>query len=244
MSLSKFTDPRLTWINEPSSWNINDDTGMTEGSNGKVELLTDDELIIRPPAYKDFWRRTFYSPLLIKNDGSALVCQISSQQECTVQVDFEMSPKSQFDQAGLLIYIDDCHWLKCGIEFCDGLPRLSCVVCNVYSDWSTQVWSSTGARLRVHKILQSSSVLLEAAPLGSDDFHFFRIAHLSSRASHRGVEHANEAAAQGTDDDLPWQVGPTAICAMAQKGFSARFTKFSVGPRLPSVHSTDASGMV
>lgn len=41
---------------------------------------------------------------------------------------------------------------QAGIEYCDGSARLSVVVTNVFSDWSTQPWPSTAARLRLHKI--------------------------------------------------------------------------------------------
>ena len=37
--------------------------------------------------------------------------------------------------------VDDNTWVKAGIEFTDGYPRLSCVVTNNgFSDWSTQRW--------------------------------------------------------------------------------------------------------
>lgn len=46
---------------------------------------------------------------------------------------------AKFDQAGVIVYQDPDHWLKAGIEASDGQPRLSAVVTNTYSDWSTQV---------------------------------------------------------------------------------------------------------
>ena len=54
-----------------------------------------------------------------------------------MEVTLNILPTSQFDQAGLIIFKDPEHWLKTGIEFVDGHPKLSCVITNMYSDWST-----------------------------------------------------------------------------------------------------------
>jgi len=56
---------------------------------------------------------------------------------------------TQFDQAGICIRLDSEHWLKTGIEVVDEKPRLSCVVTNGYSDWSTQSWPESRLRIRV-----------------------------------------------------------------------------------------------
>ena len=55
----------------------------------------------------------------------------------TMEVCFQIDAKSQFDQAGLMIYFDEKHWLKTGIEVVDNKPKLGCVVTNEASDWST-----------------------------------------------------------------------------------------------------------
>lgn len=240
--ITEFTDSRFKWLNNPKEWNVIDETGELEGSKGDYNI-TSDTLTIIPPAFKDYWSRTYYSPLLIKSDASALVCTIPNNIECTVSIDFEFIACAQFDQAGILIYLDNSHWIKCGIEFCDGKSLLSVVVCNVFSDWSTQPWPTCSARLRVHKILQSSSVLIEAAPIGSDDFHFIRIAHLSSKAIHKGDE-LTDFERNGTDEETPWQVGPFSASVTQQRGCIATFKNLLIGPRLNLTHSTDVSNMV
>ena len=58
-------------------------------------------------------------------------------------------PIYHFDQAGLMIYFSETHWLKTGIEVVDGIPRLACVVTNNFSDWSTQGWKELSLRIRV-----------------------------------------------------------------------------------------------
>lgn len=96
-TITDFTDERFSWLNNPKGWNIVDESGEAEGSKGDY-LITSSCLTITPPAYKDFWSRTYYSPLLIKSDASAYVCNIPSHQQCTFSIDFEFTPYGQFDQ--------------------------------------------------------------------------------------------------------------------------------------------------
>lgn len=179
-----FDNQKLFWLHEPTKWGISDPNGQLEGSEGSYHISSNGkELRMQAPAKKDFWSKTFYNPLLIKCDASALLASVPIADEITAKIEFEFEPKSQFDQAGLLIYIDDQHWVKCGIEYCDGTPRLSVVVTNEFSDWSTQPWGSNSVSLKVHKVNQSNSLVVEAASLGSTDFQFVRIAHLSPHGS-------------------------------------------------------------
>jgi regulation of enolase protein 1 (concanavalin A-like superfamily) len=129
------------------------------------------------------------------------------------------------------------------VEYCDGQSLLSVVICNVFSDWSTQPWPTCSGRLRVHKVLHSSSIVIEAAPIGSNDFHFIRIAHLSSRAIHKGDE-LTDFERNGTDHESDWRIGPFSASVTQQKGCVASFTNLTLGPRLDLVHSTDVSNMV
>lgn len=60
--ITSVADPRLEWRNGKPG----------EGIEGSVELKgegVDATLVVAPPAQRDFWSRTFYTPLLIKNDG-------------------------------------------------------------------------------------------------------------------------------------------------------------------------------
>ena len=41
-----------------------------------------------------------------------------------------------YDQAGLMLRVDEKNWLKCGIELVDDIQQLSAVVTRDYSDWS------------------------------------------------------------------------------------------------------------
>ncbi len=51
-------------------------------------------------------------------------------EEVTITTAFTLQPRAQFDQAGVIILVDNDIWVKAGIEYVDGAPRLSCVVTN------------------------------------------------------------------------------------------------------------------
>ena len=97
--VTTFDHTSLQWLNDPKlqALEVPDPSGETPGSAGDYSV-TPGELTLSPPAFRDFWSRTFYSPTLVKHDASALLRPVASETECPVEVDFEVSPKPQFDQ--------------------------------------------------------------------------------------------------------------------------------------------------
>eukprot|EP00040_Diaphanoeca_grandis_P011652 m.59786 g.59786 ORF g.59786 m.59786 type:complete len:257 (-) comp22756_c1_seq1:140-910(-) len=237
-------DTRMKWLFQPDAWTLpstlpedKHTLEEVEGYGGSFSINEHGHLTLAPPAKKDFWRRTFYTPILIKGDAPAFVVEVPPSEECTVDLTCSYTPREQFDQAGLMVFLDESHWMKCGLEYCDGKVRMSVVVCNVHSDWSVVPWESNSIQLRVHKINQGSAVVVEAAPVNSpDSLHFVRIAHLSAQVSHTNVTTETPA-----PEALPWQIGPFAACPIAQRGATATFTTFTVGPLKPSSHSSTLS---
>ena len=220
--------PELCWHNgEPEEWNFDEENGTLE---------------IRLTPQLDYWSRTFYSPCLKKHDGQTLIRTVGCDEEVTLTTCFTLKPRAQFDQAGVIILVDDNTWVKAGIEYCDGVPRLSCVVTNEgFSDWSTQRYDNwdenekaTSVRVRVHKLSPGSEqgpcVVFEAAPYHAGDtadspasWAFVRIASLRSEA--------------------PWQMGIFCFAPMKQAGCRAQFHHFRIGPKADMEHSGDSSAM-
>jgi regulation of enolase protein 1 (concanavalin A-like superfamily) len=188
-------DGILQWFGAPDSWLGNFSAGE-EGFGGTWNVVEDGEvtdallLKIYPPAKKDFWRKTYYEPILLKDDAPILYATLPRDQYFTVEATFSLKAVCQFDQAGICIRFDSEHWLKTGIEVVDRKPRLSCVVTNDYSDWSTQAWPNfqvndhdqqnivhvPECQIRVH--CRVSSFVVEAKPNGV--WEFIRIAHMHS----------------------------------------------------------------
>uniref|UniRef100_A0A0G4GGY6 HD domain-containing protein n=1 Tax=Chromera velia CCMP2878 TaxID=1169474 RepID=A0A0G4GGY6_9ALVE len=135
-------------------------------------LFSETGLTIEAPPESDFWCNTFYDPLLLKTNAPALVTSVPVSQTFTLEVDFSLIPKRQFDQGGVLVWCNSSCWMKAGLEFCDGRTRLSVVTTNDnFSDWSSEPVCSSGAEgegvsvsLRVSRLISlhcGSSLLIE-----------------------------------------------------------------------------------
>lgn len=236
----------LSWFCDPTMWKAQ--PGKREGMDGGWKVNASGELILSPPAKKDFWRRTYYQPLLIKDDGPCLFATVPLSEAFTCETSFTLDAMRQFDQAGILVRIDPEHWIKAGIEHVDGAPRLSCVVTNGFSDWSTQPWPGGKAslRLRVSKVGADDSYVVEAAQAGAgrgkkeedhDEWRFIRIAHL-------GAASRVAAPAEGDQDAAPegklW-VGVFGCCPEDQQGCKVVFHSFEVRPGTSFRHNADGN---
>ncbi|MFN4214771.1 DUF1349 domain-containing protein [Exiguobacterium sp.] len=107
------------WMNEPS------DVEITE------------RLTFHTLSDTDFWRNTHYG--FNRMTAHALLTDVSAER-FTCRATIEMEPSHTYDQAGILLYVNDDHWLKTSIEFIpDGPSHLGAVVTSYgYSDWSTR----------------------------------------------------------------------------------------------------------
>jgi len=233
----------LRWYCAPDSWSsssttataaFSDNNKKREGTGGSWFVssssskttsvtTTATALTIVPPAKKDYWRKTYYEPLLVKDDGPFLYADLPETEEdaadgggivgsgryryYTVEAKFVLYADRQFDQAGIMVRRDSRRWIKAGIEVVDGQPRMSCVVTNDYSDWSTQPWSNyevieslptkegdddgkttasvrVEAEIRVH--CRGTSFVVEARNAADEEnggeakWEFIRIAHMGN----------------------------------------------------------------
>ncbi|XP_028161331.1 regulation of enolase protein 1-like isoform X1 [Ostrinia furnacalis] len=107
------------WLNEPKHWHLDKET---------LEATTDNRT--------DFWQGTWYN--FHVNTGHVFGVRLKDDFEFTVRVEADFT--TLYDQAGLMIYSDEKHWLKAGIEYNDGQPMIGSVMTNVLSDWATGVY--------------------------------------------------------------------------------------------------------
>ena len=103
------------WYNEPSTW---------EDVDNIITVTADPKT--------DFWRKTHYG--FIRDNGHFYYQTLSGDFTAEVKVKGEYA--TLYDQAGLMVRVDEANWLKCGIEFVDGIQYVSAVVTRDYSDWS------------------------------------------------------------------------------------------------------------
>jgi regulation of enolase protein 1 (concanavalin A-like superfamily) len=105
----------VQWYNEPPTWNEQDKT-ITVTSAPKT----------------DFWRKTHSGAI---NDNGHFYYQ-SVTGDFIAEVKISGGYNALYDQAGLMVRADDSNWLKCGIEYLEGVQYASAVVTRDYSDWS------------------------------------------------------------------------------------------------------------
>ncbi|CAB9496521.1 Protein of unknown function (DUF1349) [Seminavis robusta] len=251
----------LRWYCAPDSWNPIE--GRREGRGGSWSV--DDaskSLIMAPPAKKDNWRKTYYEPVLIKDDGPFLYATLTDDKYYTVETTLQLTAVRQFDQAGIMIRLGPEHWLKTGIEVVDNRPRLSCVVTNVFSDWSTQAWSNytvdqgdeslkgSGAtvvtvhcQIRVH--CRGDSFVVEAkmpTPSGSFEWQFIRIAHLAkSSGGFSSFAKQDPTLEDGAPTDGTLWAGVFAASPEDQQGGYVTFTSFTIQVGSHFEHNADGN---
>ncbi|MDG4482111.1 DUF1349 domain-containing protein [Xanthomonas vesicatoria] len=105
------------WLNEPRSHRI--------VGGDVLEVVTDKGT--------DFWRETHYG--FTRDSGHFL--GIAAPAAFTCQLRVRAKFEQLYDQAGLMIRVNERQWVKAGIELSDGRAMLSSVLTDGKSDWAT-----------------------------------------------------------------------------------------------------------
>ncbi|MET3601768.1 DUF1349 domain-containing protein [Martelella mangrovi] len=176
-----------TWLNEPAEWTAKGDT---------LELVTDKAT--------DFWRRTFYG--FTRDSGHAYLAPVSG--DFSASATMTAAYETLYDQAGLMLRIDETHWIKAGIEFTDGLMHFSTVVTRDVSDWSVIPLHDANPQTPVSiRITRHDDAVRVQFHLGDGQWQMARLCPFPSADAF---------------------VGMTA-CTPERAGLKVRFTDFSVG---------------
>jgi regulation of enolase protein 1 (concanavalin A-like superfamily) len=91
-----------------------------------------DELVVTTDDQTDFWRKTEYG--FIRDNGHFAYQTVAG--DFSVEVTFVADYQTLYDQAGLMIRLDENRWIKTGIEYTDDVMNFSTVVTDDTSDWS------------------------------------------------------------------------------------------------------------
>ena len=97
----------VEWLNEPPAWEVRGET-----------------LLVTAGPRTDFWRTTHYG--FVRDTGHCWFRPWDGDFVATVTV--RGAYRERYDQAGLMVRLDDRVWLKCGVEFVDGRQYASAVV--------------------------------------------------------------------------------------------------------------------
>ncbi|ULH14445.1 DUF1349 domain-containing protein [Deinococcus sp. KNUC1210] len=107
----------------------------------------------------DFWRVTHYG--FIRDNGHFLPQTV--QGDFLAEIEVRGAYRGQYDQAGLMLRLDETVWLKCGVEYVEGRQHLSAVVTNGHSDWSVTPLASFPASFRLRLQRRGQTVEVQAA---------------------------------------------------------------------------------
>lgn len=104
------------WLNKPNFYQV-----LTDSS---LEVVTDFQ--------SDFWRETHYG--FVRDSGHFLGFPTTGS--FTAQVRINADFRELYDQAGIMLRLDQETWLKAGVEISDGRPMIGSVLTKGQSDWA------------------------------------------------------------------------------------------------------------
>ena len=175
----------MQWYNEPPMWTTQGDT---------ITVVTGPKT--------DFWRKTHYG--FIRDNGHFYFETVSGDFVAEVKVTGAYA--ALYDQAGLMLRVDETTWMKCGIEFVEEVQQASVVVTRDYSDWSVLPLVPAPPAFWIRVRRTGGAIEVQYSPDGRE-YSLLRVAHLS--------------------EAQPLQVG--LMCASPQgNGFPVSFESFAI----------------
>ncbi|MEO2070748.1 MAG: DUF1349 domain-containing protein [Zunongwangia sp.] len=127
----------MNWLNEPASWQVSED---------KLEMF------VTPQS--DYWRETHYG--FTVDDGPFYYTTRGGEFEANLKITGEYT--TRFDQMGMMLRVDEEHWIKTGIEYVDGQYNFSTVVTDTKSSWSVIQLSEQPASVWIKVIRRLDAV--------------------------------------------------------------------------------------
>ena len=133
-----------TWLNEPARWRRDADA-----------------LVVTTDARTDFWRETHYG---FTRDSGHLF-GVATDGDFTAELRVRAAYRELYDQAGIMVRIDEARWIKAGIELSDGRAMLSSVLTLGQSDWATAAYGHDPADVRLRVTVGGGVLRLQVSAL-------------------------------------------------------------------------------
>ena len=151
----------MLWYNEPPSW---------DEHHGA--------LTVKAGPKTDFWRKTHYG--FIRDNGHFFYRTVSGDFVAEVKVSGQY--QALYDQAGLMLRLDDTTWIKCGVEYVDGVQHVSAVVTRDFSDWSVIPLAQNPPTFWLRVTRKKEAVEVHYS-LDGTVYHMLRLAYLTEQAA-------------------------------------------------------------
>lgn len=183
-----------SWLNKPPEWRF---------ENDEITAVTGEST--------DFWRDTHYG--FTRHSGHFFGFRTSGDFTASLRV--RANFESLYDQAGLMVLIDENNWVKAGIEISDDDAMLSSVLTIGKSDWATSRYDGDAKDFWIRATVSNRTLRLQA----SQDGKRWPLLRLSP------LPHA-----------LNYLVGPM-CCTPERAGLEVKFSEFDIsGPNRKSLH--------
>jgi uncharacterized protein len=146
----------MQWYNEPAAW---------EARAGSLQVTTSPK--------SDFWRKTHYG--FTRDNGHFYYQEVHGDFviECQILGGYE----ALYDQAGLMLRVDEENWIKTGIEYFDEKQHASAVVTRDFSDWSVTPLEGSPSRFWMRVIRKADAVEIFYS-LDGVNYQLLRLAYL------------------------------------------------------------------
>jgi regulation of enolase protein 1 (concanavalin A-like superfamily) len=174
------------------------------------ETRTEGALTVKTRGATDFWQQTFYG--FRRDSGHFLHRTVAG--DFTASVRFAGRYQALYDQAGLMVRLDERHWVKTGIEFTDGERHLSAVVTNAFSDWSVLPYRALGDDVSIRLTRHAEAIRIQYDDPATGHWQMLRLAYLKPAAA--------------------LQVG-IMCCSPEREGFEVTFRDFAIDPPIDRV---------
>lgn len=175
-----------SWHNEPRQWSL-DDGALTVRSDEKT----------------DFWRDTYYG--FTRDNGHFFGHARAGDFTASMRV--QARYEALYDQAGIMVRIDEKNWIKAGIELSDGATCIGSVLTIGRSDWSTSVYASDPSDFYLRVTVQAGVLRLQSSADGIR-WPLLRLCPFPKASTYR--------------------VGPM-LCTPERQGLDVKFSDFQIG---------------
>jgi regulation of enolase protein 1 (concanavalin A-like superfamily) len=177
------------WHNEPQYWSRGDKT---------LHVTTDKNT--------DFWRQTHYGFTRDNGHFFGVAWEGDFSASLRVQARYE----ALYDQAGIMVRIDETQWIKSGIELSDGAACIGSVLTVDRSDWSTSAYDGDPSDFYLRVTVMDGVLRLQSSADGVR-WPLLRLCPFPAARS--------------------YMVGPM-CCTPEREGLQVMFSEFDIGPPL------------